>query len=525
MSRPVVQAGFVITFLLLIGLSLAFRLPHLDERPMHGDEANQAMKTGILMDTGVYRYDPFEHHGPTLYYFALPVLRLTGAQNFEETTETGFRLVTVLFGVGLLLLLWPLRQGLGNGAVLWAALFAAISHGLVYYSRYYIQETLFVFFLFGVIVFGWRYARSGKIAWAILCGVFAGLAQASKETSVIAFAAMAAALVFTMGPAWLRGDSRKRLHPVALIMGFAAALLVCLVFYSSFFTHWRGLLDAVLTYTTYFRRADGTGSTEIHNKPWYYYLQLLVYFYRTAGPRWSEGLIVGLAGLGALCALFRRHRSESTPVPGSDPKLHRFLAWYTLLLLVAFSVVPYKTPWNLLIFLHGMTLLAGVGAAWLVRIVRYRPVQAVVIALLLAGTAWQARQTRLGTGVYAADVRNPYVYAHTSSALFRLVNRVEEIAAMTPEGQDIHINILRPDGDYWPLPWYLRQYKRVGYWTQLPKHPDAPIIIADTALRPWLEENLKNQYHIEFASLRPNVLLFLYIRQDLWDAFIATRSG
>lgn len=524
MSHPLVRVGFVLAFIMLIGLALFFRLPHLGERPMHGDEANQAMKTGILMDTGLYQYDPFEHHGPTLYYMALPLLRLSGARNFEETTEAAFRLLPVLFGVGLLLLLWPLRQGLGYGAVLWAALFAAISHGLVYYSRYYVQEMLFVFFLFAVIVFGWRYARSGKTGWAVLCGAFAGLAQASKETSVIAFAAMAMALALTMGPAWWRGEGRAHLRPGPLAAGIAAALAVCIVFYSSFFTHWRGLLDAILTYTTYLRRADGTGSTGIHDKPWYYYLQILVYFYRTAGPRWSEGLIVGLSGIGALSALFRRSPKDEVTA-GPDPRLHRFLAWYTLFLLAAFSVVPYKTPWNMLVFLHGMTLLAGLGAAWLMRIAKYRPAQAAVAALLLACAALQAQQTRLGTGVYAADVRNPYVYAHTSTALLRLVNRVDEIAAMTPENREVHINILRPDGDYWPLPWYLRQYKRVGYWTQLPERPDATMIIADTALRPWLEENLKNKYHIEFFSLRPNVLLFLYIRQDLWDAFIASRSG
>lgn len=46
----------------------ALRLPDLAARPMHFDEANQAYRAGILLDTGVYRYDPLEHHGPVLYY-------------------------------------------------------------------------------------------------------------------------------------------------------------------------------------------------------------------------------------------------------------------------------------------------------------------------------------------------------------------------------------------------------------------------------------------------------------------------
>ena len=42
-------------------------------RPMHSDEANQAVKAGELLETGHYAFDPHDHHGPVLYYAALPV--------------------------------------------------------------------------------------------------------------------------------------------------------------------------------------------------------------------------------------------------------------------------------------------------------------------------------------------------------------------------------------------------------------------------------------------------------------------
>ena len=51
---------------------LAVRLPH-SPRPMHGDEANQAVRTGMLLETGRYDYDPQDHHGPSLYWLTLPV--------------------------------------------------------------------------------------------------------------------------------------------------------------------------------------------------------------------------------------------------------------------------------------------------------------------------------------------------------------------------------------------------------------------------------------------------------------------
>ena len=72
--------------LLIVGLGLAVRCPHLDERPMHNDEAVNAMKFGRLWEQGKYRYDPNEHHGPTLYYSTLAVARLTSSPDFDHST-------------------------------------------------------------------------------------------------------------------------------------------------------------------------------------------------------------------------------------------------------------------------------------------------------------------------------------------------------------------------------------------------------------------------------------------------------
>ena len=66
----------------LVGLALAaglgLRLARLDTRPMHHDEANQAVKFGALLERGDYRYDASDHHGPTLYDLTLPAAWLRG---------------------------------------------------------------------------------------------------------------------------------------------------------------------------------------------------------------------------------------------------------------------------------------------------------------------------------------------------------------------------------------------------------------------------------------------------------------
>src|SRR5437870_5762242 len=76
----------------LLATAAAFRLPLLDRRPMHADEAIQADKFGTLLGTGHYPYDPREYHGPVLSYLAWIPARLTGRTSYQTLTETMVRL-------------------------------------------------------------------------------------------------------------------------------------------------------------------------------------------------------------------------------------------------------------------------------------------------------------------------------------------------------------------------------------------------------------------------------------------------
>ncbi|GMV94598.1 MAG: hypothetical protein AMXMBFR82_43760 [Candidatus Hydrogenedentota bacterium] len=502
--------------------AFAFRLPSLDARPMHGDEANQAVKAGILLDTGEYAYDPVEHHGPTLYYLALPVAWVSGATGFAETTEWTFRLVPLMFGAGAILLLIPLRATLGTATVVTAAVLTAVSPAMVFYSRYFIQEMLLVCFVFGVIVCGWRYVMTRSIGWAVATGIFAGLAHASKETCVIAFAGMVFAAIPT-AILYNRFDGPNRIienpqrckihHAVACVL---AAVAVSVLFYSSFFTHPRGVVDSVLTYANYFQKAD---SSHIHDKPWYYYLHLLAYTHRTPKPVFSEGLILGLGLLGMIAAVLglRRERRSRT-------YFLVFLALYTLFVTAVYAYIPYKTPWNALNFLQPLIVLAGAGAVWLFNVLRYRLLRAVAVLALAGGIAQLGAQAYRAAYVFDADVRNPYVYAHTSSAFMQMVQRVEDIAAISPEGRDMLIRVISPNGDYWPLPWYLRKFTRVGYWTTIPEKADASVILAPAKIKTAIDPHLKRDYQVDTKSLRPGVLWVTEIRSDLWDRFMETRQ-
>ena len=76
---------------------------------------------------------------------------------------------------------------------------------MVFYSRMYIQESLFACFTLAFVIAVGRVATGGGLAWSVLAGVAAGLAVATKETSVIV---LPAALVGCAIAWWSLGPDR-----------------------------------------------------------------------------------------------------------------------------------------------------------------------------------------------------------------------------------------------------------------------------------------------------------------------------
>src|SRR5687768_3225875 len=89
-----------IAVLLIFAGALAFRLPKLDTRPLHNDEAVNAVKVAELWRDHRYRYDPDEYHGPTLHYATLPFLSLSSSKGPDDLKDQTLRLAPVLFGAG-----------------------------------------------------------------------------------------------------------------------------------------------------------------------------------------------------------------------------------------------------------------------------------------------------------------------------------------------------------------------------------------------------------------------------------------
>ncbi len=510
-------------FLLVIfalGLALYYRVPKLETRPLHTDEAILATKTAEFWTTGLFDYDPSDYHGPALHYVARVFGTLGGWGAPETWPDTQVRWVALLCSMALILTTLLARDVLGRFGAVMAMLLLAVSPMMVYYSRYYIMEMLLALLVALSLASLWRYTQGGKRIWLLLAGVCFGLQHATKETFVINVGALfcgwvaAQAIVGGFEPKRnslsFGGSGSRPARPTWWVV--LPALIVSVAAFSGGFHDWEAVRESATTYANYLQRSEGSG----HEKPWHYYLSLI--FYRKDTMVWTEALIGGLGIVGMIHAFFGKHTSHARQ--GALV----FLTIYTLAQFTVYSILAYKTPWSILSAQHTLTLLAGAGAGALWNVFPGRFSRLVLKVLLGLGIYHLCSQTMLVIDRYRADSRNPYAYEHTSTDLMRLVKRVRRLAEI--EGEGFSVQVINADAG-WPLPWYWRNIPNIGFQTEVPERLSASVIVFDAELRERVRMKVRKQPYTEdsFYGQRPNRTVLVFVKEDLWQKFMAGQAS
>ncbi len=475
---------------MMVALAAWLRLSDLSDRPMHADEANQAVKLGQLLETGDYRFDPKDHHGPTLYYFGLIPAWIRGQNSLAELDETTVRLTPAVAGIlGVICLGLLVGRFVPRGGWMAAGLMA-VSPIAVYYSRYFIQETLLSTFVLAALYAFVRWLQSGAWSWALACGAALGLMVATKATALlfVTLALLGFLAAWVAERAWPRASSvssRKAKDHQKVLAMMGVALLVAAAFYSSFLRHPAGLRDAIATYASMSERVSG-GSA--HNKPVLYYAHLLGW-QSAGGYVWNQlpSTLLGLIGLGLV--LVKR------TAPGV------FAVVYGLGWLVVISVTPYKTPW---ILVHAVPIVAAWTAlGWGALGDRGLVVRILAVTGVIGAMLWQWGEVRTMVFRRPADPRNPLAYVHTSPDLLR-------VTSLASSNQPGPIRVISPE--YWPLPWYLRGRTDVGYWSEVPERCDAGLLLVAPEWADTVRGRLSGGYREGYLGLRPGVVLQVFER-------------
>jgi uncharacterized protein (TIGR03663 family) len=558
------RTWFVAVVLIML-IAAILRLYDLNLVPLHHDEGVNGNFLVRLVREGYYHYDPANYHGPTLYYFAAIVawiFRVFGPN--ASLTTTGIRLVTAVFGLGTIGLIFTLRRNLGTIATLSAALLLSISPGAVYLSRYFIHETLFVFFTLGIVVALLKFSESASATWLLLAAISAALLFATKETAMISAAVLFIAFVVTkayqafwQSIARTRKQKKNRTASVSdkdyrtlfekvggasrltvwLVIALAVFVAVYVLFYSSFFTNYpQGIYDSLKTFQIWTK----TGQEAHKHSPATYIWWLIE----------QESPLLVLGAIGAILTVVRPAKSFAL-----------FSALWAFGLIAAYSLIAYKTPWLALNFIVPLALTSGVAIEWFYQelgrwelrdSVRWYAVAGILLLAIgpLAGVARIFDQIVFDAtsdapqGLSSVKIHPKtfipgyqtfdlnffnydndnryyvYVYAHTRRETLKLLDEINKLAERSHQGNEMGITIVSPD--YWPLPWYLRDYKRVGYHGHMTPSNE-PIIIAREDQAAEMQTTFGDRYQQVQSgfnssgsfALRPGVDLLLFAQRGL----------
>jgi uncharacterized protein (TIGR03663 family) len=379
-----------------------------------------------------------------------------------------------------------LAAPLGRIGVLVAAAFAAVAPPAVYYSRYFIQETLLVAFTLAALGCGREWLRTHRLKWALAMGVCAGLMQATKALAPLF--AVAALLALWAGHGFRRPAPQRLRH---FALACAAALVTAAVFFSSFGGNPSGVADALASLGSMFTRA--TEGASGHEKSWWWYGALLTRSYGI-WPDWRSAIFLGLAVIG----YFGSWRSAL-------PQM-RWLVIYTTIVAATLSLTPYKTPW---VVVHLVPLLALFAAEPYELPLRWRRIQpGPLFAIAGLGVLLVLWMTWFVTFTRPADPRNPYAYVHAGPDVLKVRAIAERARRSFPAAP---ILVIGPE--YWPLPWYLRGVERVGYYAEPPEDCDGALVICAMELADIAQGRMSEDYTTSLLGLRPGVLLAVYERR------------
>jgi len=514
--------------LLIVLFALALRLFELGDRVFHHDESIHGSFTLKLLEEGEYSYNP-AYHGPFLYHSTAAVFHFLG---INDATA---RLIPVFFGVATILLLFLLKKELGKSGVLWSMFLLAFSPSMVYFSRFFRNDMVIVFCTLAAVAGTFRYLDNihsfRRLPYLILAASSLALAVTAKENAYIiilifgAYAGMG--LLYWIYSGWKRENlslQKTLLRKASTLLSFlpelllsgALAIFIIMFFYTSLFRNDISLFSIVeraFTHWLAMHRIERIGG------PFYYYIPILL--------RYEVPIVIfGAAGFFHFLKIKRENAS-----------FFFFLCYWAFTSLLLYSYLQEKVPWLVVHIVLPFGILAG---AYLGEIFSRNPepVQPEQELLegnksLLPGLTFRKERSRkalnLTAGILAIsllislgqcisvnyyrsmDPAELMTYTQASPDIRELM---EEIDGFDRRPETLRLYVVDQNKLYWPLPWYLRDYDKVGYASKPPSSSKYEAIIVPSSYDMYREISAEEYSSYNF-TLRPGRNFTLYYKKKL----------
>ncbi len=406
----------------ILALTIISRFLLLTNKPVHFDEGINGWFVMKMAETGFYKYDPTNYHGP-LYFYLLKVFELLGGREIFT-----LRTLPVVFGVASIAIF--ARGYIKSLAVQrWVALLLLISPAFVFFSRSGIHESPFVFFqiVFALGVLRWMETPDGKALALALLGLF-GMATL-KETFAITLFCWGLAFV---SAGWANFRSLS-LIPSVWSRKLTYLLLFLLVLFVQLFTGFLhnlvGLVDFVKAFLPWLQ--TGVGETG-HNKEFLYWIKVLW----EAEPLALVGVALALLNLS----------SKNIQL--------RAVSVFAISQLLIYSLIPYKTVWCILSLVWGFYFVIAFQIA---RVESWKKWQNATLAGV-AGLAALVGIKSLYDSNYRVPIAmdHPYVYVNTTYEAKAIYEAVLQKA-------DSESPVQLGSKEQWPYPWIYSKMTRLHY--------------------------------------------------------------
>ncbi len=465
----------------IFSIAIFLRVWAIELKPPHFDEGVNGWFADQMTANGYYHYDPTNYHGPLHFYAVFLSQTLFGRHLWA------LRLPAIVASILCIWAVLRFREFFGARTVRIAALAMAVSPAFVFYGRYSIHESWQVLFsmllLWGLLGI-WKSGERRYFFTAVFS--LTGLVL-TKETYLLHAGCFFFAGLVLWG--WQKVLPSRPALPLAkrgwsrddIILATGISLLLIIFFYSGNFLDFPSLHGLYQTFSAWFKTGVEAAG---HEKPTFQ-IGPVNYYWVALMARYEWPALAGLVA----CVRY---------VAPSDARL-RYTAIMAGGVLLAYSIIPYKTPWCIISMIWPFYLILASLLGECADILKKRWLPWIVVAPLIAASAifcWRLNFQKF------FDDSEPYVYVQTYPEIETFTGPLLSLAMEDP--RQYHMSGLILLDSYYPLPWMLGDFTRVGYYNkdQSPADWNAGFIAVEKKREGEVESHLTQPYFKRSFHLR-----------------------